>query len=349
MMFFMLVLLFSSPVSIDTDLQEPINPRIIAMSEAGHIYFFHKYEETVKHYDQDGRFVGNVGSKGSGPGQYNTPFDIFFHNERLYLHDYFKHRVNVYDDQGNFIRHIKQPETGIRIMKTTNGWLYLKHGNIRLERQSRLVVTESDFTNIKTLMAWDKHDSNIQPGQVNPALDICQLTASRDGETVYFYKPGSFEVFKIDVLKKSVESFIQKDWQPFPFDEAWGKERFDEIQMTLQRPHMPSFPETFQTISHLSSGPQGNVWVTRGHRPDMETVHVFDSSEGRLIYKFKQSLAQKILIWNQNTVWLQVLDEEGSLHLLRISKSAIAKNTSNNVCIIDPNLLTKKLVQRQPQ
>jgi DNA-binding beta-propeller fold protein YncE len=56
-------------------------------------------------FAKDGRFIKSWGRKGSAPGEFNEPHDIFIGGslERLYVADRRNNRIQVFDQDGNFI------------------------------------------------------------------------------------------------------------------------------------------------------------------------------------------------------------------------------------------------------
>lgn len=59
----------------------------------------------VVKFSKDGRFVKSWGRKGSGPGEFDEPHDIFVGGSRgwVYVADRRNNRIQVFDQEGNFI------------------------------------------------------------------------------------------------------------------------------------------------------------------------------------------------------------------------------------------------------
>lgn len=59
-----------------------------------------------------GRWLGQIGASGTGPGQFRQPRQIALGVDRIYVVDPLNHRVNVYDDDGRSLFAIGRPGTG---------------------------------------------------------------------------------------------------------------------------------------------------------------------------------------------------------------------------------------------
>lgn len=76
----------------------------------------------VKQFDFDGKYLGQIGGQGNGPGEYTiAPYDIFFDAKagRIYMVSYNADKVMSYDSDGTFIENIplaqKMPKGCIRV------------------------------------------------------------------------------------------------------------------------------------------------------------------------------------------------------------------------------------------
>ena len=75
----------------------------------GHYPNHHDTARVVK-FSMDGKFIKEWGRKGAGPGEFDEPHDIFVggSQERVYVADRRNRRVQVFDQEGNFIAAWKQ-------------------------------------------------------------------------------------------------------------------------------------------------------------------------------------------------------------------------------------------------
>jgi DNA-binding beta-propeller fold protein YncE len=75
----------------------------------GHYPNKHDTARVVK-FSKDGRFIKSWGQKGAGPGEFDEPHDIFVGGSqgRVYVADRRNRRIQVFDQEGNFIAAWKQ-------------------------------------------------------------------------------------------------------------------------------------------------------------------------------------------------------------------------------------------------
>jgi hypothetical protein len=76
-------------------------------------YFFIHASEGLLQFDSRGKFLRQIGSQGSGPGQYATAFGNIAVNDRLrriYMPAYMQHKAIVYDYDGNYLGDMPMPD-----------------------------------------------------------------------------------------------------------------------------------------------------------------------------------------------------------------------------------------------
>ena len=81
-------------------------PTDVAWDSKGNTYITDGYVDSrVAKYDRNGDWVKQWGTKGSGPGQFDTPHSIVIdRNDNIYVGDRGNRRVQVFDTEGNFLR-----------------------------------------------------------------------------------------------------------------------------------------------------------------------------------------------------------------------------------------------------
>ena len=59
-------------------------------------------------FNEKGDFLGTIGKKGQGPGEFEAPSSMFIdHQDNLCVHDVVRMGLAVFDKNGQFIRNIK--------------------------------------------------------------------------------------------------------------------------------------------------------------------------------------------------------------------------------------------------
>ena len=81
-------------------------PTHIAFGPAGELYISDGYGNSrVVKYSKEGRYLLAWGKKGTGPGEFNAPHTIAVdHQGRVYVGDRENHRVQIFDENGRFLK-----------------------------------------------------------------------------------------------------------------------------------------------------------------------------------------------------------------------------------------------------
>jgi hypothetical protein len=84
----------------------------------------------VLKFDKDGNFIKSWGKKGAGPGEFDLPHSIVIDAKGLlHIADRNNARIQVFDQDGNYIRESKHPGTPCGLFLTPDQQLFLAHGH----------------------------------------------------------------------------------------------------------------------------------------------------------------------------------------------------------------------------
>lgn len=266
----------------------PLSSRNVLLSPRGHLYIAPFQAEFIQHYDADGNRLENIGRKGKGPGEFQMLRQMFYLNDRIYLFDqqFRNGRILIFSPEGAFMESIKSPSLVLNLVKTSNGWAYFetrdmyKRESKKKHDKLKLVLTDTSFENPKILFEWKKPTmkmsgfgkNNVMTNHYNPAPDYPKLLVSKDALSLFFYKPGKFEIHVINVLKGEVIRTIERDIPRTPFNQSWGEERLEKVKKAMgKRPsrglkikYQPDFPEFFPGILSMTMDADDHLWVTQG-------------------------------------------------------------------------------------
>ena len=80
----------------------------------------------VAKFSRDGRFIKSWGTKGEGPGQFNTPHAIATDSKgRLFVADRGNRRIQIFDQEGTFLDEWKQFGRPSGILITADDTIYV--------------------------------------------------------------------------------------------------------------------------------------------------------------------------------------------------------------------------------
>lgn len=76
----------------------------VALDSFGNVYVVDNFNGRIQKFDNDGNFLLKIGTKGSGDGQFNSPFGVGVDNAgNIYVADTGNQRVQIFDPEGNFL------------------------------------------------------------------------------------------------------------------------------------------------------------------------------------------------------------------------------------------------------
>ena len=101
----------------------PQQKRGIAVNSKGLIAVSNRGRHCIQIFDNEGKFVRNLGSYGKNPGQLNSPAGVTFLNEdEILVADDYNHRIQQFDIQtGNFVKIFGKEGTGDGEFKNPEG------------------------------------------------------------------------------------------------------------------------------------------------------------------------------------------------------------------------------------
>jgi len=102
-------------------------PTGIAVARNGDIFVTdgHGKNDRVVKFSKDGRFIKTWGKTGSAPGELNQPHDICIDSQgRVYVADRSNRRIQIFDQEGNFIDQWKQFGGPSAIFVSNDGTVY---------------------------------------------------------------------------------------------------------------------------------------------------------------------------------------------------------------------------------
>ena len=167
-------------------------------------------------FNNRGKFLYNIGKRGSGPGEYKKIFDFDVNESKIYICDGPNRNMLIYNKDGEFL---EKKEIPFYI----NAFSLLENGNYimslpKVLDKPKVVVTDSLFKVNKEYFEFSEKD-------MGDKFDIGIFQESSDGivynksinDTIYiFSKAGDIkEAYHIDFKNKRVPDELRKNYQDF--------------------------------------------------------------------------------------------------------------------------------------
>ena len=63
-------------------------------------------QHEIQIFDKNGKYLTSFGIKGNNDGEFNFPYRIFSSNDQLFVADSGNQRIQIFDNNGNFLKKI---------------------------------------------------------------------------------------------------------------------------------------------------------------------------------------------------------------------------------------------------
>lgn len=212
----------------------PLDNRDEALTKLGSVTISPNYlivrasQQAVKLYDKSGNFIGDVGSFGQGPGEYQLLYDeqIDEENNRIYLLPWNAKALLAYDLKGNFVQSIPLPiiapkgvfQVDAKAQRVVVGvlpfqaddeakpfvWQQDFEGNVLHQIDAKPYSVVPDFSNEVS------NDNNV-PG----VFDFSILYWQPRADTLYHYAPDSKQFMPVFTFQQPSEP-VQHSYKELP-------------------------------------------------------------------------------------------------------------------------------------
>ena len=126
--------------------------------DEGNFYITEWDKKRILKFDQSGKYLLTIGSKGQGPGEFqNLSVARFDANGDVYVTDIAARRISFFDKKGSFLRQIRIPDVFEDLYITANGY-YVSSHSVPLESDARMAFKIVDgFFNDKFELVTEFH------------------------------------------------------------------------------------------------------------------------------------------------------------------------------------------------
>lgn len=255
-------------------------PTAVAVDESGQrIFVADNRFVAVKLFAFDGSYLGQVGRRGEGPGEYVQPTGIAYDagQNRLLVRDASRSRVLIYDATGEYLKQVDTHPANLfpeHFYFKAPDWVYVESMLRGLgEVQGRtLLGTNLSTAQTDTLPIISGSDGlpMLRRG-ANPLPFGTERmrTLGRDGTIV----EGHSREYRFSIQHPNAEPIhVRVDWTPIQLsDDEWKWwDRRTEVLLGENaaewRRNGPEIPRIKPAFASLHLGTDGSIWVTRSGR-----------------------------------------------------------------------------------
>jgi peptidylamidoglycolate lyase len=144
-------------------------PTQVAITDEGAILVADGYRNTrIARFAPDGRFVGQWGQPGTGPGQFNTPHALAIDGDgKVYVADRENDRIQVFDRDGRFLQAWTSPDLGrpYGIASLGQGWFAIADGGVQPDSgpdRSALVIVDAAGKVLERIGRYGNQDGQFR-------------------------------------------------------------------------------------------------------------------------------------------------------------------------------------------
>ncbi len=275
-------------------------PGSFAVDDRGYIYMAEMQDNVFKVFNPEGNLVKTFGSKGGGPGEFQSISSIgFTPGGRFIVTDFQANRTSIFDRDGNFIKDFKWTRRFVTMLLVkadsyvTTEYVHEEGDSV----QAQVHVVELNFDG-KVLRSYGTF-TNPRIGTVSMGEMMLAIGVPQSPQSIFEGDPERFLLYhclnseyRIDVYdaEGKLVRVIDRPYKLLPFT-AEGKmefvSRFEESSNEALKKMVNNLdmPDVKTVTDNMVADEAGNLWViTQESREENGTeltaIDVFDD-EGR--------------------------------------------------------------------
>ncbi|MBU1185518.1 MAG: hypothetical protein KJ908_01350 [Acidobacteria bacterium] len=232
----------------------------IAADREGFIYVTDALDYSLKKFDPDGRMVGKQGQKGQGPGEFQAPRLLEFHEGRLYVTDQSRPGIQIFDCDLNYRGHIP-------VLFPISSFKVLDVNRIAVVKLEMKTGCEIEILNNK---GEELRRVRFQTKQSPFLMDLVDLAA--DGRGGYFL----VYIFRDQIVHVDETGAI-----------LWAQSLLGVKKVKRKKMSEMTLP-TEVVYKDIALDSEGRIYVLGGHfsKNSSRDVYVLNGETGRLLGTF---------------------------------------------------------------
>ena len=236
------------------------------------IYISDSSDQAIKVFNQNGKYFRTIGTKGDGPGEFQSIGRIaFLQDGRLLVTDWQSRRTNFFNTKGEFLYSHKWRASHFDVYLTTNS-SYTIDENIYGEKRQLLIKTYDFFG--KELVFFGEFTPSgfhsYRQGDSSFAISLpynAHSIFTGDQQQQWLYHCLN-DKYLIEVYDQNGKLFriIDRPYKPVPFtnkdaEEYWSSFGDDPNNVFAKMAKEVELPKVKTITKRLLVDDQGNLWV----------------------------------------------------------------------------------------
>jgi len=270
-------------IGVDTGADEYMLGNIVGIAASDdRIYLIDRSVPIVRVYDHDGRYMMNIGGRGQGPGEFNSPRSLAVAPDGT-LYVYGDRRINVYAPDGEPLEtwpHVTGFDSGTPPVLSDDGTLYLhdlvgetndaadwQHGMIAAGSDGphgeHIAVPEFDYERYVLIDRFPGGGSSSSTIPFGPRL----IWVMAPSKAIIAGVPSEYR-FEVHAANGTVTA-VERFWEPVPVspeEREWNRRWITAARQT-DNPDWewngPPIPDHKPAYSRLYAGTGGRIWISR--------------------------------------------------------------------------------------
>lgn len=290
-------------------------PRDVKTDQRGNVFVLDSGDNCLYKFSEDGELLKKAGRKGPGPGEMDRPLGMDIDSKgNIYLNDPFNRRINIYDNELNFIETIKMDKFYVNLFFFEQRFLMLARPRSPGEKYLHLFSSDGKY-----LMSY--------PGQIHPYAALKELDEKeRISTALYFFAIANLDQeksligfthmipenpMKIYLLNtkgeilKTVKKSIM-DYDP--------KDQFELIKSSFSIKKSYTFKQVvalnFSQTDYMIIQRKDEIYNEGALEKSLFKLDIF-SPEGKLVREEMECDGTILHIDQKDNVYLQIEDKEG--------------------------------------
>ena len=276
------------------------SPKGIGIDKNGNLYILDGSIRTILVWDKDGKFVGNLGREGEGPGEIamaKKVGNMTVTNNEIWVFDESSRRVSVWTLDRQFSRRMNYPSYIQRLndISSFEDKLVFINSSVETGKQELLVV-DRDLNIQKTLhsIKWEAYIKKEDGGYLTKPL-ATRIEMGVYGDVVFFAETRDNKITRIN-LRTGESLTTRAPLEPEDLDEEEKDVMFRRFK-SWARPHDTiEFPEKGDTIFGVLPLSENKIVVLTEFEDTIGRIQgvVFLIKEQKVVGRFDQMVSPSL-------------------------------------------------------